>query len=641
MGSANLSTEEIEEQLFMLITSNNPDLVIAGNFHAVGWPVSLLSKLNDWGFPVVAYAHDLYWAAGVCAHPLYKDCLIKIERCNDSECPKPFNAYPPHKKGQVSGLSKAKIETFGGKNPVPLGANSTWTETEFRRQYGGIDILIDTIPLPINTDIFKPADNRDRVRGSLGLDKDKFIILAGSCSFSTPGKGGILLVEIAQKFLQFKNVQFIFFGNNRGIKFNLSNILPIGFVENVENLVKYYQSSDVFLNPVTIESFGQTMSESLSCGTPVICFPVCGVTDIAIDGETALCPPTGNISAIEQAIHKLIKDPSLRKKLGENGRKRAITLFSTKKNYIHWQDFLRKIDLLKRHDEILHSRELSLVDSARIKDVDLKNIGGLRTKGILKKNNNKSPLITVAIVLFNGIKTIEYTILSILNQKYSNIEFVVIDGESTDGSLEIVKSYNDHIDFWISAQDCGVYDAMNRALDVASGEYIIFMGAGDTFVCNDALSVIMKHNDRSYDVLHGHVYWQSIEGEELLLESSVFAEKFDKMLHGDFSENWLRGLPPHQATLMKTELAKKFRFDLSFTVSADWEMIFRAYSNGAKFQMIDEVISNYPGGGYSATKSAQWILDVLRIVQKYTKNFDAAKKYFLPIYELHKKVGSS
>ena len=90
--------------------------------------------------------------------------------------------------------------------------------------------------------------------------------------------------------------------------------------------------------------------------------------------------------------------------------------------------------------------------------------------------------ISIITVSYNAAKTIEQTISSVVNQTYQDIEYIIIDGGSTDGTMDIIRKYEDRIAYWISEPDKGIYDAMNKGIDVATGDYVYFLGADDRLV---------------------------------------------------------------------------------------------------------------------------------------------------------------
>lgn len=116
------------------------------------------------------------------------------------------------------------------------------------------------------------------------------------------------------------------------------------------------------------------------------------------------------------------------------------------------------------------------------------------------------PKISVVTVCYNAVKDIEKTILSVINQTYPNIEYIIIDGGSKDGTMDVVNRYKDKIDVIVSEPDKGIYDAMNKGIDRATGEWINFMNAGDCFMEEDTINkVFTKDIDECKSVLYGDV----------------------------------------------------------------------------------------------------------------------------------------
>lgn len=116
------------------------------------------------------------------------------------------------------------------------------------------------------------------------------------------------------------------------------------------------------------------------------------------------------------------------------------------------------------------------------------------------------PIISVITVCYNVASTIEKTMLSILNQTYENLEYIIIDGNSTDGTVEIIKMYAEKLTFWISEPDNGIYDAMNKGIAKATGNFLIFMNAGDQFLNEEVLSKCFPYFLQEVDVISGIGY---------------------------------------------------------------------------------------------------------------------------------------
>jgi Glycosyl transferase family 2 len=120
--------------------------------------------------------------------------------------------------------------------------------------------------------------------------------------------------------------------------------------------------------------------------------------------------------------------------------------------------------------------------------------GGLRTQGLFKNTDSPMPLISIVTVVYNGEKYLEQTIQSVINQSYENLEYIIIDGCSTDRTLEIIAKYNDYINYWVSAPDDGIYSAMNKGIKLAIGSHVLHLNADDLFFEPDGLEFLAKAN---------------------------------------------------------------------------------------------------------------------------------------------------
>lgn len=212
--------------------------------------------------------------------------------------------------------------------------------------------------------------------------------------------------------------------------------------------------------------------------------------------------------------------------------------------------------------------------------------------------------ITVITVCYNVASELELTIQSVLSQSYSIFEYIIVDGGSKDGSVDIIKKYEKHISRWISEPDKGVYDAMNKGIDLATGEWILFMNAGDTFYNQNVLKdVFEKRFDDSIGVIYGDV--------NLVFPSyGTILKKMDSLQEGEQPLSIC-----HQASLTRTKYLKSIKFDLSYKIAADGNTFYKIWTRGLKFEYVSVCMANYEAvSGLSSTKFIQSFKERSRII---------------------------
>lgn len=243
-----------------------------------------------------------------------------------------------------------------------------------------------------------------------------------------------------------------------------------------------------------------------------------------------------------------------------------------------------------------------------------KGEGGLRTKGYFKKSQTDKPLVSVVTVVFNGEKYLAETILSVIGQSYDNVEYIIIDGGSTDRTLAILKKYEGQIDYWVSEEDDGLYDAMNKGIDLFLGEWIYFIGADDVLV-RDSLRKMNFYKQRTNEVHYGDVYMP----------------KKHQIYHGMFSNCKLMLMNIcHQSIFYGKETINNKHFILNYKTFSDYAMNIRI-SGEAKFIYHPVLIAIYNDidGISTYQKDFEFEKDKLKIIKAYHK-----KRYYILIYIL-------
>lgn len=245
------------------------------------------------------------------------------------------------------------------------------------------------------------------------------------------------------------------------------------------------------------------------------------------------------------------------------------------------------------------------------------------TQNIISKRKKSNPIISIVTVCLNSEKNLEETILSVLNQTYKKIEYIIIDGGSADNTLSIIKKYENKIDYWISEKDEGIYHAMNKGISVASGEILHFLNAGDVYYSNDVLTTINDIFNKKEDT--GIVYG--------LAESFSEHENLKYINGGEIDKNRLwKGMPIcHQSMFFKRDVFRILGgYDLDYSSMADYEFLLRFVNTNHKFKLYyidDKVLSRFDLYGFSSKDYLKNLKEIETLCKKYYQ-FNMAKRFY-------------
>lgn len=218
------------------------------------------------------------------------------------------------------------------------------------------------------------------------------------------------------------------------------------------------------------------------------------------------------------------------------------------------------------------------------------------------------PKLSVITIVYNNVKDIERTMLSVLNQTYKNIEYIIIDGGSTDGTKDQIYKYKSRLTQFISEPDKGIYDAMNKGLNLATGDYILFMNSGDEIYAPETVTEIFE-TESSADIYYG--------------ETEMFNERWESLGQRRHSTpkyfNWKSfryGMNiSHQAIYVKRSIAGTF--DLQYRYSADIDWIIRAAKKSSNIVNTHMYVAKYLVGGISKKSHLASLKERFRIFTKY------------------------
>jgi glycosyltransferase involved in cell wall biosynthesis len=220
--------------------------------------------------------------------------------------------------------------------------------------------------------------------------------------------------------------------------------------------------------------------------------------------------------------------------------------------------------------------------------------------------NTNTPLISVITVVYNNVDVIEATIISIVEQPFENFEYIIIDGGSTDGTVDIIRKHQEKITYWISEADKGIYDAMNNGIKMANGKYIVFVNSGDLLLEMPFEKLNVNNNDLvafPVNLSTGSVFYPTI-GAALKIRNTL----------------------PHQGCYYKN--SPSLLYETKFKVFSDFHLNQRMYKKGMSISVFKTpIVAFHDIGGISHNK--KYGMEIFKVVKE---NFGPLYKYYSWLY---------
>lgn len=220
----------------------------------------------------------------------------------------------------------------------------------------------------------------------------------------------------------------------------------------------------------------------------------------------------------------------------------------------------------------------------------------------------EQPTLSVITVVYNNARDIERTIRSVVGQTYPHIEYLVVDGGSTDGTVAVIKQYSERISHWVSEPDKGIYDAMNKGLAMATGDYVLFMNSGDEIYAPDTVARIFA-TEPGADIYYGETELFDDNWESLGLRRHHVPERFSW-------RSFRYGMNvSHQAIYIRRSIVG--RYDTQYQLSADIDWVIRAAKQAKRAVNTRMLVAKYLVGGLSKKRHRQSLVERFRIFTKH------------------------
>ncbi|WP_317132753.1 glycosyltransferase [Pedobacter sp. BS3] len=526
-----------------------------------------IEKLQELNKPIVWTLHDSNTFTGGC-HVRYT--------CNHYE--KVCGSCPILKQSGPNDLSHAiwlKKEKAYRKLQLTIIAPSNWMKQSVKNSslLGQRDVFV--IPNTLDTAIFKPTE-KSKAKEALNISPDTFVILSGFMpSRNDLHKGTPYLLQALELFaanpaVNHHAVELVVFGNRdeKNVPDFPVKTRFLGTIAREDQLALCYSAADAFVTPSLEDNLPNTVMESLACATPVVAFTTGGIPDMVEHLYNGYLAAYRDASDLSEGLYWLYTHPD-RMIIAENARNSVLKKFSEQV-------------IAGRHQELYQE--------------------------LISNRINVNPTLSVITVVYNNVTDIERTVLSVINQTYPHIQYIVIDGGSTDGTVDIIKKYDSRLAKWVSQKDNGIYDAMNKGLALATGDYVIFMNSGDEFYAPDTVEKVFASADNA-DIYYGETEMLDSNRNSLGRRRHQAPEQFTyKSFRYGMSVS-------HQAIYIKRSLTEPY--DENYRLSADIDWILKAVKKASLIVNTRMYVAKYLVGGMSKKKHRQSLMERFNIFSKH------------------------
>lgn len=532
---------------------NSPEVMEADilNFHWMAGFINfeeIANLLPD--KPIVWTLHDMNPFTGGCHYA--GDCTKYKNECG--ACPQ----LGSKKQDDISSsVWKIKNETYKNLN-INVLTPSKWLGDCARESslFGRFPVHVIANGFPL--DKYFPK-NRESLRTNLNIPLNQKVILFGADNILNERKGlKYFLHALSQLVAKRKDIGLAFFGHFHE-DFKIPFEVPVyqfGSVSDEMKLSAIYSLADVFVIPSLEDNLPNTVVESMASGTPVVGFNIGGIPDMVENGITGMTAIPRDIDDLAKSIEKVIDAPNYQK-MRENCWAKAQKEYSLKGQAQKYVDLYKSI--------------LKAMPKKEPREVKTVNINLTKPK---------LPKISVVTPSFNQGEYIEECIDSVLSQGYPDLEYVIMDGGSTDGSVDIIKKYEKYLKFWKTGKDAGQYAAINEGFTHTTGEVMTWLNSDDIFYPDSFFTAgSIFSNNPGIDWLTGRASMINHEGKMDLLNFRRWGAK--DLLGEDYRYIQQEG------TYWRRELWEKSggKLDTDFTLAADFELWSRFFRH-AQLQSV-------------------------------------------------------